>query len=134
MPRGKSKTVESPAVTDFARVMRAGGSSLPARHVVPRSARAVGAPGWEAGRLNLNPDDAKNGLGRLVLVLIKLLHELLERQALRRVDSGSLTEEQIERLGITLRRQGQEIERLRKLFGLQEEDMNLDLGPLGKLL
>ena len=88
----------------------------------------------EAGRLNLNPEDGKNGLGRLVLILIKLPHELLERQALRRVDSGSLTEHQIERLGITLMRQAQEIERLRKEFGLQEEDLNLDLGPLGKLL
>ena len=119
MPRRKDKTVESSAVTDFARVMRAGGSSIPA---------------LPAARVNLNPEDVKNGLGRLVLVLVKLLHELLERQALRRVESGSLTESQIERLGITLMRQAQEIERLREEFGLREEDLNLDLGPIGKLL
>ena len=120
MRRSKNKTVVEPsAATDFARVMRAGSSSPPA---------------LQAGRLNLRPDDVKNGLGRLVLVLVKLLHELLERQALRRVDSGSLTENQIERLGITLMRQAQEIERLRKEFGLQEEDLNIDLGPLGKLM
>ena len=119
MPRGRNKTLESPAVVDFTKAMRSG-CHLP--QVL------------EAGRLNLNPEDGKNGLGRLVLILIKLLHELLERQALRRVDSGSLTENQIERLGITLMRQAQEIERLRKEFGLQEEDLNIDLGPLGKLV
>ena len=119
MPRGRNKTVESPAVADFTKAMRTGCHSPQVR---------------EAGRLNLNSEDVKNGLGRLVLILVKLLHELLERQALRRVDSGSLTEHQIERLGITLMRQAQEIERLRKEFGLQEEDLNIDLGPLGKLV
>jgi hypothetical protein len=65
---------------------------------------------------------------------VKLLHELLERQAIRRIDAGSLSEDQIERLGLTLMRQAEEIERLRKEFGLEEEDLNLDLGPWGKLL
>jgi hypothetical protein len=88
----------------------------------------------QVGRLNLNPDDVKNGLGQLVLTLVKLLHELLERQAIRRIDSGSLSREEIERLGFTLMRQSEEIERMRKEFRLEEEDLNLDLGPLGKLL
>ncbi len=88
----------------------------------------------QVGRLNLNPDDVKNGLGQLVLTLVKLLHELLERQAIRRIDSGSLSREEIERLGVTLMKQAGEIERLRKEFCLEEEDLNLDLGPLGKLL
>ncbi len=79
-------------------------------------------------------NDAKNGLGQLVLTLVKLLHELLERQAIRRMEAGSLSGPQIERLGLTLMRQAQEIERLRTEFGLEEEDLNLDLGPLGKLL
>ena len=79
-------------------------------------------------------NDTKNGLGQLVLTLVKLLHELLERQAIRRIEAGSLSDQQIERLGLTLMRQAQEIERLRKEFGLEEEDLNLDLGPLGKLL
>jgi hypothetical protein len=92
-------------------------------------------PGLESrgSRMNLDSEHVKNGLGQLVLVLVKLLHELLERQAIRRIDSGSLSEEQMERLGITLMRQAQEIERLRKEFGLEEEDLNLDLGPLGRL-
>jgi len=87
-----------------------------------------------APRVNLDPEKGKNGLGQLVLTLVKLLHELLERQAIRRMESGSLTEEQIERLGTTLMRQAQEIERLRREFGLGEDDLNLDLGPLGRLL
>ena len=76
----------------------------------------------------------KNGLGQLVLTLMKVLHELLKRQALRRIEGGALTPAQIERLGVTLMNQAREIERLRKDFGLPEEDLNLDLGPLGKLL
>ena len=58
---------------------------------------------------------------------------MLERQALRRIDAGSLTGEQIERLGLTLMGQAEEIDRLRKEFGLEEDDLNLDLGPLGRL-
>jgi hypothetical protein len=65
---------------------------------------------------------------------MKLVHELLERQALRRSDAGSLSADELERLGVALMRQAQEIERLRKEFGLEEEDLNLDLGPLGKLM
>jgi hypothetical protein len=84
--------------------------------------------------MNLDQDDVKNGLGQLVLTLVKLLHELLERQAIRRIDAGSLSKAEIERLGLTLMRQAQQIERLRKEFGLEEEDLNLDLGPLGKLM
>jgi len=76
----------------------------------------------------------KNGLGKLVLTLMKMLHELLKRQALRRIEVGALTPVQVERLGVTLMNQAREIERLRKAFGLPEEDLNLDLGPLGKLL
>ncbi len=76
----------------------------------------------------------KNGLGRLVLTVMKLLHELLERQAVKRIDGGALTSAQIERLGVTLMQQAGQIDRLRKEFGLADEDLNLDLGPLGKLL
>jgi len=63
-----------------------------------------------------------------------LLHELMERQAARRVDGGSLSVEQIERLGMTLMLQSREIQRLQAEFDLADEEVNLDLGPLGKLL
>lgn len=81
-------------------------------------------------------EDARNAqaLGKLVLTVIKLLHDLLELQALHRIEAGSLTPAQIERLGTTLMRQTDAIERLRKEFGLENEELNLDLGPLGKLL
>lgn len=116
--------VESESIGDFARVMEVDRSTRP---LAPSNGTPVRA------RLELDPERLKNGLGQLVLTLIKLLHEVLERQALRRIDGGALTEEQIERLGLTLMGQAEEIERLRKEFGLDEEDLNLDLGPLGKL-
>jgi hypothetical protein len=87
-----------------------------------------------AGKINLEPENAENGLARLVLTLIKLLHELLEKQAIRRMESGTLTDDEIERLGLTLMKQTEEIVRIAKEFGLEEDDLNLDLGPLGKLL
>lgn len=113
----------SDSMGDFLRVM-----SAPETEVNPH-ARAVPGP-----RLNLDPEDLKNGLGQLVLTLVKLLHELMERQAIHRLEAGSLSEEQIEKIGTTLLRQAEEIERLRLEFNLEEEDLNLDLGPLGKLL
>lgn len=92
------------------------------------------APRNETRRLELDADNVKNGLGQLALTLIKLIHDLLEKQAVRRIENGSLTDEQIEQLGLTLMRQAEEIEKLREHFGLQPDELNLDLGPLGKLL
>jgi hypothetical protein len=87
-----------------------------------------------ARRIEIDPDHLRNGLGQLVLTLVKLLHELLEKQAIRRMELGSLGEGEIDRLGTVLMRQVEEIDRLREAFGLSEEDLNLDLGPLGSLL
>lgn len=124
MEPAEATRVESESISVFAQVMQQDGGLLPrAEHTV--------TPG--RARLELDPEHLKNGLGQLVLTLVKLLHELLERQALRRIDAGSLTEAQIERLGITLMGQAEEIDRLRREFGLEEEDLNLDLGPLGRL-
>jgi hypothetical protein len=75
----------------------------------------------------------EQGLARLVLTLIELLRQVLERQALRRVDSGGLSEEQIERMGITLMDLDEKMREMRTAFGLKEEDLILDLGPLGRL-
>ena len=122
-PAGNTR-VESESLGDFALVMQQDDKLQP-------RAPQCGTPG--RARIELDPDGLKNGLGQLVLTVIKLLHELLERQALRRIDVGSLTEEQIERLGVTLMGQAAEIDRLRKEFALDEEDLNLDLGPLGRL-
>ena len=129
MNSGEQEKVESTAITDFARVMRVD-KILPSR----QSAGGNAQTSTQAPRMNINQENVKNGLGQLVLTLVKLLHELLERQAIRRIDAGGLSEAEIERLGVTLMRQSQEIERLQKDFGLENEDLNLDLGPLGKLL
>lgn len=84
-------------------------------------------------RIDIDPQGVQKGLGQLVLTLVKLLHVLLERQAIRRMDSDDLSDDEIEQVGLTLMQQADEIDRLRRLFGLEEEDLNLDLGPLGKL-
>lgn len=85
-------------------------------------------------RAEPDPDDVARGLAQLVLTLIELLRQLMERQAIRRVDAGGLTEEQVERLGQALMALEQRMEELKEEFGLADEDLNLDLGPLGRLL
>jgi hypothetical protein len=77
---------------------------------------------------------AAKGLGQLVLTLMKLLHDLLERQALRRIEAEQFSTAAVEKLGRTLLEQAKAIELLRQELGLEAEDLNLDLGPLGKLL
>jgi len=84
-------------------------------------------------RIRIDPDNVRNGLLQLALTLVELIRELLERQALRRVDSGSLTPAEVERLGQTLWRLSTEMEGLKKQFGFSDEDLNLNLGPLGTL-
>jgi tRNA(Met) C34 N-acetyltransferase TmcA len=85
-------------------------------------------------RIALDPENIRKGLGQLVLTLVELIRQLLEKQSLRRIEGGSLSEEEIERLGLTLLRLGEEMEWLKKEFGLTDDELNLDLGPLGKLL
>jgi hypothetical protein len=79
-------------------------------------------------------DDVARGLAQLVLTLVELLRELMERQAIRRVESGGLSDEQVERLGQALMALEERMDELKEHFGLSDEDLNLDLGPLGNLL
>jgi hypothetical protein len=85
-------------------------------------------------RLNADPENLEKGLAQLVLTIIELLRQLMERQALRRIDDGTLSEDQVERLGQTLMKLAERMEELRDEFGLDAEDLNLNLGPLGNLL
>jgi hypothetical protein len=85
-------------------------------------------------RINADPEDVERGLAQLVLTIIELLRQLMERQALRRVEAGGLSDEQIERLGETLMLLSERMEELKHDFGLEDQDLNLDLGPLGRLL
>ena len=85
-------------------------------------------------RLDADPENLDAGLARLVMTLVELLRRVLEHQAIRRLDAGSLTEEQEERLGLAFLRLRDRMTEIRTSLGLSEEDLNLDLGPLGQLL
>ena len=85
-------------------------------------------------RVNADPESLERGLAQLVLTIVELLRQLMERQALRRIDNGGLSEEQEERLGRTFMELDRRMAELREEFGLTEQDLNLDLGPLGRLL
>ncbi|MEU1981135.1 gas vesicle protein K [Nocardia sp. NPDC019395] len=85
-------------------------------------------------RIDTDPESVERGLVTLVLTLVELLRQLMERQALRRVDDGNLSDAQVERIGTTLMLLEQRMDELREHFGLTPEDLNIDLGPLGPLL
>jgi len=85
-------------------------------------------------RIDSDPETVERGLAQLVLTLIELLRQLMERQAVRRMEQGTLTDVEIERLGQTFMRLGERMEELKAEFGLEDEDLNLNLGPLGNLL
>jgi hypothetical protein len=85
-------------------------------------------------RLDADPERVEKGLAQLVLTLVELLRQLMERQALRRMELGTLDDDQIERLGQTFMKLEQRMDELKAEFGLADEDLNLNLGPLGNLL
>lgn len=102
-----------------------------------RAAKAVGGrvpkildgpPRW-----NADPDDVQRSVARLVLSLVEFVRKLLERQAIRRMEEGSLSEEEIERVGVALQKLEKTLHGMAKRFGLRPEELNLDLGPLGRL-
>ena len=86
------------------------------------------------GRVSADPETVERGLVQLVLTLVELLRQLMERQAVRRLDAGAMTQEETERVGLTLMLLEKRMAELRDHFGLTPEDLNLDLGPLGRLL
>ncbi len=85
-------------------------------------------------RIECSQETIEQGLAKLVLGLIELLRKLLERQAVRRMEGGSLSDQQVEEMGRALMTLETKINELAQQFGLQPQDLNLDLGPLGKLL
>jgi hypothetical protein len=85
-------------------------------------------------RIDADPERVDVGLARLVLTLIEFLRQVLEHQAVRRLDAGTLSEEEEERLGLAFLRLRDRMVELRTTLGLTEADLNLDLGPLGRLL
>ncbi len=84
-------------------------------------------------RISADPDSVENGLAKLVLSIIELVRRLLEKQALRRMDAGNLSEEEIERLGTALMKLEEKMEEMKRVFGLEDDDLNLSLGPIKTL-
>jgi hypothetical protein len=85
-------------------------------------------------RIQADESNVEQGLAKLVLTLIELIRRLLEKQAIRRIEAGSLTDDQVERMGETFLKLEQKMNELKATFGLEDEDLNLSLGPLGDLM
>src|SRR5215204_6200243 len=85
-------------------------------------------------RINIDAQSVEEGLAKLVLTLIEFIRRLLEKQAVRRMEGGDLSPEQIEELGLALMRLEAKLQDLKTQFGLADEDLNLDLGPIGRLI
>ncbi|HJZ85963.1 MAG TPA: gas vesicle protein K [Polyangia bacterium] len=94
-----------------------------------RTASAAAPPRW-----NADPEDVQRSVAKLVLALVEFLRKLLERQAIRRMEAGTLTAAELEAVGQALMRLEQTVKDLARHFGLAPEDLNLDLGPLGRLM
>jgi hypothetical protein len=88
----------------------------------------------EAPRWNANPEDVQKSVARLVLTLVEFLRRLMERQAIRRMEADTLTADEVEAVGLALMRLEETIHDMAGKFGLDPAELNLDLGPLGKLL
>lgn len=85
-------------------------------------------------RIDAEAGDIESGVARLVLTVVELLRRALEHQAVRRMEGGGLSDAQVEQLGLALMRLEERLEDIKRVFGLEDEDLNLDLGPLGRLI
>ena len=85
-------------------------------------------------RINVDAESVEQGLAKLVLTLIELIRRLLEKQAVRRMEGGGLSPAQVEELGLALMKLEAKMGELKAQFGLADEDLNLDLGPVGRLI
>ena len=99
------------------------------RAEIDRMRSAAGPPRW-----NADPDEVRRSVLKLVLTLVDFVRQLLERQAIRRMEGGSMTDEETEAVGQALMRLEETIRDLAAQFGLEPGDLNLDLGPIGKLV
>ena len=85
-------------------------------------------------RLETGEEDIETGVAKLVLTLVEFLRQILEHQAVRRMEGGRLSEDEVERLGLALLRLQERMQEIKDAFGLTDQDLNVDLGPLGRLL
>ena len=99
------------------------------RQQLQRTARAQSPRRW-----NADPDDVQRSVAQLVLTLVELVRQLLERQSIRRMEAGTLTDRQVEDVGRALMQLEETVRDIAAKFGIPPEDLNLELGPLGKLM
>jgi hypothetical protein len=85
-------------------------------------------------RVDVDPEGLDNGLAKLVLTLVEFLRQLLEKQAVRRMEGGTLTDDEVERMGLALMRLEQKVQEMARAFGVEPSDLNIGLGPLGRLI
>ena len=122
--RKKAKSVSRPGSRRKKPVKR----SMPSIEL-DRLRGAAGPPRW-----NADPDEVRRSVLKLVLTLVEFIRQLLERQAIRRMEVGTLTDEETEAVGLALMRLEETIRELSEQFGIAPEELNLDLGPVGRLM
>ncbi|MBI3336422.1 gas vesicle protein K [Candidatus Peregrinibacteria bacterium] len=94
----------------------------------------MASSGKPRNKVNIESEKVEKGLVKLVLTVVELLRKLMERQAIRRMEGGSLRPRKMEELGLAFLRLDEKMKELKKFFGLKDEDLNLNLGPLGNLV
>jgi hypothetical protein len=99
------------------------------RRELERASRSTSPLRW-----NADPDDVQRSVAQLVLTLVEFIRKLLERQAIRRMEAGTLTDQQTEEIGRALMKLEETVVEIAAKFGILPEDLNLDLGPVGKLM
>jgi hypothetical protein len=124
-PRAPRKA--KPAAQSIARVEVQELESM--RAEIERLAKRAAPPRW-----NADPEEVRRSVGKLVLTLVEFIRQLLERQAIRRMDAGTLTPDETEAVGLALMQLETTVRELGAQFGLSAEDLNLDLGPVGRLM
>lgn len=117
-----------------ARARRPRVSAVRARELKSLKAELQRQGGGRTARWNADPDDVQRSVARLVLGLVEFLRRLMERQAIRRMEAGTLTGSQVESVGLSLMKLEEAVREMAERFGIPPEELNLDLGPLGKLM
>jgi hypothetical protein len=129
---GRRRPAATKAKTRRARTRRVG--SLEVEEIESLRAELDKLSSAKPPRWNADPDDVRRSVGKLVLTLVEFIRQLLERQAIRRMEAGTLTPEETEAVGLALMRLEETVRYVGAQFGLAPEDLNLDLGPAGKLM
>jgi hypothetical protein len=127
VPRRRAAKPPRPKAIDVATAEVAELESM--RHELERLASTSSPPRW-----NADPDEVRKSVAKLVLTLVEFIRQLLERQAIRRMEAGTLTEDQTEAVGLALMRLEETVREIAAQFDLAPEDLTLDLGPVGRLM